>query len=350
MRPWNLPAVSVGIAAAAATALLAACGTSSGSPSDGKATEVRLGYFPNITHATALIGVEEGLFGKHLGPDITLKTTTFNAGPSAIEAIFSGAIDATYVGPNPAINGWAQSKGKAMNVIAGAASGGAFLVVKPQINGVEDLKGKKVGTPQLGNTQDVALRYWLAEHGLEADTKGGGEVSVVPQENSQNLQTFITGDIDGAWLPEPWASRFIQEGGGKVLVDERDLWPDGQFVVTHLIVRQEFAKQHPDAVKKLLEAHVEANALIAADPDGAAQTVNAAVEKLTGKALAQELLHSAFKNITFTNDPVASSLVGSADHATKVGLLDPVDLDGIYDLTALNEVLEAKGQPEVSAQ
>jgi NitT/TauT family transport system substrate-binding protein len=216
MRPWNLPALSAGIAAAAATALLAACGTSSGSPSDGKATEVWLGYFPNITHATALVGVEEGLFAKHLGPDITLKTTTFNAGPSAIEAIFSGAIDATYVGPNPAINGWAQSKGKAINVIAGAASGGAFLVVKPQINGVEDLKGKKVGTPQLGNTQDVALRYWLAEHGLEADTKGGGEVSVVPQENSQNLQTFITGDIDGAWLPEPWASRFIQEGGGKV--------------------------------------------------------------------------------------------------------------------------------------
>lgn len=336
------------LAAVALTTLAAACGGgTSGAGGDGP-SEVRLGFFPNITHATALVGVEKGLYAKHLGGGTTLKTSTFNAGPAAIEAIFSGAIDATYIGPNPAINAWAKSKGQAIKIVAGAASGGVFLVVKPGIDSADYLKGKKIAAPQLGNTQDVALRYWLAEKGIKTDTKGGGEVSIVPQENSQTVQTFATGDIDGAWVPEPFASRLIKESGGKVLVDERDLWPDRQFVITHLIVRQEFAKEHPDLVRKLVEAHVEANVSINADPAGAARTANAALEKLTGKPLKPEVLDSAFKNITFTDDPIASSLVGSAAHATKVGLLDPVDLNGIYDLKILNEVRAAAGRPAIS--
>lgn len=344
-------------AALALTTLAAACGgTDAGTPAGGGAggsaaagpAEVRLGFFPNITHATALVGVEKGFFAKQLGSGTTLKTSQFNAGPAAIEAVFSGAIDATYVGPNPAINAWSKSKGQAIKIVAGAASGGVFLVVKPEIKSVEDLKGKKIATPQLGNTQDVALRYWLNQKGIKTDTKGGGEVSIVPQENSQTVQTFATGDIDGAWVPEPFASRLIKESGGTVLVDERDLWPNKQFVITHLIVRQEFAKEHPDTVKKLIEAHVEANAFINSDPAGAAQTINAALEKLTGKPLKPEVLDAAVKNITFTNDPIASSLIGSADHAVKVGLLDPVDLNGIYDLTILNEVLAAKGEQAIS--
>jgi NitT/TauT family transport system substrate-binding protein len=337
------------LAALALTTLAAACGssgtTATAAGGDGPA-EVRLGYFPNITHSTALVGVEKGLFAKHLG-STKLTTSTFNAGPAAIEAVFSGAVDATYVGPNPAINAWAKSKGKAIKIIAGAASGGVYLVVKPGINGVEDLKGKKIATPQLGNTQDVALRYWLDSKGITTDTKGGGEVGILPQENAQTLATFATGDIDGAWVPEPFASRLVTESGGKILVDERDLWPGKQFVITHLIVRQEFAEQHPETVKQLLAAHVEANAAINADPADAAKTVNTALEKLSGKPLKPEVLDSAFKNITFTNDPIASSLIGSADHAVKVGLLKPVDLNGIYDLKALNEILAAKGQSAV---
>jgi NitT/TauT family transport system substrate-binding protein len=339
------------VAAVAITTVVAACGGSGGgteaASTGGGPAEVRLGFFPNITHATALIGVEKGLYAKHLGSGTTLKTSTFNAGPAAIEALFAGAIDATYIGPNPAINAWAKSKGQAVNIVAGAASGGVFLVVKPEIKSLEDLKGKKIATPQLGNTQDVALRYLLEEKGIKADTKGGGEVSIVPQENSQTIQTFATGDIDGAWVPEPFASRLILESGGKVLIDERDLWPNKQFVITHLIVRQEFLKEHPDTVKKLIEAHVEANELIETDPADAAATTNAALEKLTGKPLKPEVLDAAFKNITFTNDPIASSLVGSADHAVKVGLLEPVDLNGIYDLKILNEVLAAKGRQAV---
>ncbi|MFF5205110.1 ABC transporter substrate-binding protein [Streptosporangium sp. NPDC000396] len=352
MNARRVRGVVAALAALALTTLATACGgsatTGAGGATGGgdKLAEVRLGYFPNITHSTALVGVEKGLYAKHLG-GTKLTTSTFNAGPAAIEAVFSGAIDAAYVGPNPAINAWSKSKGKAIKIVAGAASGGVFLVVKPEINGVEDLKGKKIATPQLGNTQDVALRYWLQEKGLKADTKGGGDVSIVPQENSQTLQTFATGDIDGAWVPEPFASRLVLESKGKILVDERDLWPNKQFVITHLIVRQEFAAEHPETVKQLLEGHVEANAAINADPADAAKTVNSALEKLSGKPLKQEVLDSAFKNITFTNDPIASSLIGSADHAVKVGLLQPVDLNGIYDLKSLNEILKTKGQTEV---
>lgn len=338
----NTRRVLATLVATGLTALAAACGGGSGpAGGDAAAKEVRLGYFPNITHATALIGVEKGLYAKHLG--VPVKASTFNAGPAAIEAVFSGAIDATYIGPNPAINAWAKSSGKAINIIAGAASGGVFLVVKPEINSVEDLKGKKIATPQLGNTQDVALRYWLDSKGLKTDTKGGGDVHIVPQENSQTLQTFATGDIDGAWVPEPFASRMVLESKGKILQDERELWPDKQFVITHLIVRQEWAKAHPDLVKKLLEAHVEATRFINDDPAAAAQTANAAIEKLTQKPLKPEVLQSAFKNITFTNDPISASLTASADHAVKVGLLKPVDLNGIYALKPLNEVLAAQG-------
>ncbi|TKK87708.1 ABC transporter substrate-binding protein [Herbidospora galbida] len=358
MKARRVRGVVAALAAVMVTSLAAACG-GGGTTAEGGASapaggapaeksELRLGFFPNITHSTALVGVEKGYFTKALGDNVTLKTSTFNAGPAAIEAVFSGAIDATYIGPNPAINAWEKSKGQAIKIVAGAASGGVYLVVKPEINTIEDLKGKKVATPQLGNTQDVALRYYLDEKGIKTDTKGGGEVSIVPQENSLTLQTFATGDIDAAWVPEPFASRLIQESGGKVLIDERDLWPNKQFVITHLIVRQEWAKEHPDLVKKLIEGHVESTAFINSDPAGAATAVNAQLEKLTGKPLKPEVLDSALKNITFTNDPIASSLVGSADHAIKVGLLKPIDLTGIYDLTTLNGILSAKGETAVS--
>ncbi|WP_214318884.1 ABC transporter substrate-binding protein [Nonomuraea sediminis] len=342
----NARRVLAALAASALVSLVAACGGGSTSGTSEKAKEVRLGFFPNITHATALIGTEKGLYAKHLG--VPVKTSTFNAGPAAVEAIFSGAIDATYVGPNPAINAWAKSKGKAIKIIAGAASGGVYLVVKPGINSVEDLKGKKIATPQLGNTQDVALRYWLQSKGLKTDTQGGGDVHIVPQENAQTLQTFATGQIDGAWVPEPFASRLVIESKGKILQDERELWPNKQFVITQLIVRQDWANANPDLVKKLLEAHVEATKFINDDPAAAAQVANQAIEKLTQKPLKPEVLASAFKNITFTNDPIASSLTASADHAVKVGLLKPVDLNGIYDLKPLNEVLAAQGQQSIS--
>ncbi len=331
--------------------LTAACGgggsSSSGSGSGADSpTTVRLGFFPNVTHATALVGVESGIFKSALGAD-TLKTKTFSAGPAAVEALFSGGLDAAYIGANPAINAHVQSDGEAIRIISGATSGGALLVVKPSISTPADLRGKKVASPQRGGTQDVALRNWLKANNLKADLQGGGDVSIVPQENAQTLETFRSGQIDGAWVPEPWATRLVQEGGGKVLLDERTLWPDGKFVTTHLIVRTKFLKDHPDVVRRLVLGQVQANELVNTNPSEAQRLVNQAITTITGKGVADAVLQASWKNLEFTNDPIASSLTTSAEHATAVGLLEKVNLNGIYDLGALNQVLTASNQPEV---
>jgi NitT/TauT family transport system substrate-binding protein len=345
--------------ALAAAVVLGACGSDSSSGggatsaaasggTSGEKVTLRLGYFPNITHATALVGVEKGIFADKLGPNVTLQTQTFNAGPNAIDALFAESIDATYVGPNPAINGYVKSKGEALRIVSGATSGGASLVVAPTINGPADLKGKTLATPQLGNTQDVALRAWLEQNGLNADTSGGGDVSIKPQDNAATLDAFKQGQVQGAWVPEPWATRLVQEGGGKVLVNEADLWPNGQFVTTQLVVRTAFLKDHPDAVKKLLEGQVAANDYVNKNPADAQQAANDQIEKITQKRLSDSVVAEAWKNLTFTNDPIASSLKKSADDAVSLGLLEQPDLTGIYDLTLLNQVLKAQGQPDVS--
>ncbi|MDQ4090923.1 MAG: ABC transporter substrate-binding protein [Actinomycetota bacterium] len=341
----SLPAVAL-VLVLVATACGGGDSSSSGAAAGDAPTKVRLGYLPNVTHATALVGVESGVFKTALGPN-PLEVKTFNAGPAAVEALYSGALDAAYIGPNPAINAFAQSGGEAIRIISGATSGGASLVVRPTINSPADLKGKKLATPQRGGTQDVALRQWLKSNNLKADLEGGGEVSVTPQENAQTLETFRAGQIDGAWVPEPWATRLVQEGGGKVLVDERSLWPEGRFVTTHLIVRTKFLKEHPDAVRRLIEGQVQANELVNANPAEGQRLVNQSITTITGRGISPAVLEASWKNLEFTNDPIASSLAVSADHATDVGILEKVNLKGIYDLTVLNQVLAAANQPEV---
>jgi NitT/TauT family transport system substrate-binding protein len=349
MSSRTLRALALAATAALTVTTLAACGGNDTSGAGGDASTIRLGYFPNITHAPALVGVNKGFFQQALGTT-KLEPKTFNAGPAAIEALFSGAIDAAYLGPNPAINGWAQSKGKGLKIIAGSTSGGAGLVVKPGINGPADLKGKKIATPQLGNTQDVALRSWLKQNGLTADQQGGGDVSILPQDNATSLQAFAQGSIDGAWVPEPNLSRMILESHGKLLVNEKDLWPDGQFVTTHLVVRQDFLAKYPNTVTKLLKGHIQAIDYLESSPADAQKAANAQLAALTGKPLKDDILAAAFKNLTFTNDPIASSLYASAQHAEDVGLLKPVNLDGIYDLGPLNALLKSEGHPTVSDQ
>src|SRR5438067_3431051 len=333
-------------AAATAAVLLLACG---GGGSNGKTTSatsgpvvLRLGYFPNLTHATALVGVANGIFARDLGPKVTLKTSTFNAGPAAVEAIFSGALDATYVGPNPAINAYQKSNGQAVRIIAGATSGGAALVVKPSITSVADLKGKKLATPQLGNTQDVALRSWLKKQGLNTTPEGGGDVSILPQENAQSLETFKSGQIDGAWVPEPWTSRLVLEGKGKVLVDEATLWANKQFLTTTLIVRTAFLEQHPDVVQNLLKAHVEATDYVNRNPAQAQQLANTAIAQITGKALSAATVTAAWKNLEFTWDPLGSTLRKEASDAEAAALLKPVNLNAIVDVGPLHAMLTAE--------
>ncbi|MGP3922879.1 ABC transporter substrate-binding protein [Streptomyces sp. 8N616] len=351
------------LAAAAVLPLLAgalgACGygsqakegdnTSSPAPKGKKLSvdEVKIGYFPNLTHATALVGDQEGILQKELG-GTKLTSATFNAGPSEIEALNSRSIDIGWIGPSPAINGYTKSKGQSLRIIGGSASGGVKLVVNPKkIKTLDDVKGKKIATPQLGNTQDVAFLHWIAEQGWKVDAESGkGDVSVVRTDNKVTPDAYKSGSIDGAWVPEPTASKLVAEGG-KVLLDEGTLWPDKKFVITNLIVSQSFLDEHPDVVEAVLRGSVKTNQWIKDNPDKAKASANAALKKLSGKALPPEVLDPAWKSIEITDDPLAATLNTEAEHAVKAGLLEEPDLKGIYDLGPLNKVLKAEGKPEV---
>ena len=340
-------------ASAAASSGEALAGTSAGTAADAPAgtaaDTLRLGYFPNVTHASAVLGVADGTFQEALG-DTKLETTTFNAGPAAIESLLSGAIDATFIGPNPAINAFVKSNGDALRIVSGATNNGAAFVVKPEINGPEDLKGKTLATPQLGGTQDVALRKWLLDNGLKVQTTGGSDVDIVNQENSQTLDLFKSGEIDGAWLPEPWASRLVLEAGGKTLLDEKTLWPDEQFQTTILISSRQFLEEHPATIEALIKGEIAETEAIESNPGQAQTDLNKAIGDLTGKPLADTTIQAAFSNIQPTWDPLAGTLNTIAENGVEAGTLAEVpNLDGIYDLTQLNKVLVAAGKPPVTA-
>src|SRR6266851_10296236 len=278
-----------------------------------KPVVMRVGYFPNITHAQALVGRAGGQFEKAVGANVQIEWKAFNAGPSAIEALFANAIDLTYVGPNPTVTGYVRSQGDAVRVIAGAASGGASLVVR-QGAGIEkasDFHGKKVATPQQGNTQDVALRAWLRANGLKPREKGG-DVQVLPITNADQFTLFLKGQLDAAWAPEPWASRLVHEAGGRVFLDERTLWPNGQFLTTGLVVSTNFLNSHPDLVKKWLQAHVELTNWINSHVPEAKQLLNQQIQKETGKALSADVLNDSFSRIQVTYDPLRGPLLRAA--------------------------------------
>lgn len=308
-------------------------------------TAVRVGAFPNITHAQAMVGKANGFFDKAMGPQVKVQWTSFNAGPAAIEALFAGAIDMTYVGPNPAINGYVRSNGEALRVVSGAASGGASLVVRADagINKPEDFHGKRVASPQFGNTQDVALRNWLKNHGLKTNDKGG-DVQIVPMANPDQLTLFLKKDLDAAWAPEPWATRLIHEGNGRLLVDERSLWPNGQFVIGLLVVNTKFLKAHPDLVKNWIRANTDLTDWINAHQPEAKKLLNQQIQAETTKALPQAVLDEAFSRLQITYDPLHGALTTAAQQAFDDGFLgrQMPDLSNLYDLSLLNQVLAEK--------
>ena len=310
-------------------------------------TVLRIGAFPNITHSQPMIGKANGWFEKAMGPNVKIEWRSFNAGPSAIEALFAGAIDVTYVGPNPAINGYVRSNGDALRIIAGATSGGAALVVRGDsgINKPEDFHGKRIASPQMGNTQDVALRAWLKSQGLKTRDKGG-YVEVMPIANPDQLTLFLKKEIDAAWAPEPWASRLVHEANGRVFLDERSLWPNGQFLTTELVVSTKFLQSHPDLVKKWLRAHVELTDWINGHVSEAKQILNQQIQKETGKALASAVLDDSFGHLQVTSDPLQGPLLRAAQLAFDAGFLgrQMPDLSRIYDLTLLNQVLTGEGK------
>ncbi|MFE9771846.1 aliphatic sulfonate ABC transporter substrate-binding protein [Streptomyces sp. NPDC005931] len=338
---------------------LAACGYGSQAKDDDTARiaagakkidglgSVRIGYFGNLTHGTALVGNQKGFFQKELG-GTRADYAVFNAGPSEIEALNAGSIDIGFIGPSPAINGYTRSDGKNLRIVGGSASGGVKLVVNPdRVKSLEDVEGKRIATPQHGNTQDVAFLNWAAGQGWKVDAQSGkGDVTVVRSDNKVTPDAYRAGSVDGAWVPEPTASKLVAEGG-KVLLDEASLWPDGKFVITNIIVRQAFLEKHPKAVEAVLRASVETNKWINANPEEARAVANERLEADSGKALPAEVLDPAWKSIRFTDDPLAATLDAQAQHAVKAGLLEQADLKGIYDLTLLNKVLEAEGAPAV---
>jgi NitT/TauT family transport system substrate-binding protein len=349
--------------AAVSAFTLAACSSSSGgstspsgsgSPSaSSEITTLRLGFFPNLTHAPAYVALQEGYFKDDLGElGIKVAPTLFNAGPDAVTALFADAVDIAYVGPNPTVNAWTQSKGEAIKVISGAASGGASFVVAKDITSVKDLEGKTVASPQLGNTQDVALKYWLNQNGEQVSAEGQGTVTVTNASNSDIVTAFGTGDVAGAWVPEPYAQQLIAEGG-HVLVNENDLWPSGKFVTTNIVVRSQFLQDHPDVVQAFLKANEQALAFMKKDPKQAQADFNSGLQALTGSSIDEAILPKAWDQITFTDDPLKATLVESAAHAVSIGLLDQSAIDGaggfdpLYDLTLLNKVRAAAKLPPI---
>ncbi len=317
-------------------------------PAAAEARVLRLGHCPNITHAQALYARAGGQFEKAIG--VPIEWTSFNAGPSAIEAMFSHAIDATFVGPNPAINGFMKSQGQEFVIVAGAASGGTGLVLRKDagIHTDRDFGGKTIATPQLGNTQDVAARMWFAAHGYKLKEKGGN-LALLALSNPDQLTLFQKKEIDGAWTVEPWVSRLELEGGGQLFLDEKTLWPGGKYVTTHLIVNREFLATNPQLVEKLLGALIDVTQQINADKPAAARILNAEIKKESGKALLPEVVERALGRVELTWDPLPVALRQSAASAHQVGFLrEPPDLHGIYGLGILNKVLRARRLPPIA--
>jgi NitT/TauT family transport system substrate-binding protein len=343
--------IAAGIAAVTAVAAgCSAAGADSGNPAgSARPVVLRLGFLTNITHAPALVGVAKGFFSKELGTGVTLKIVSFSAGTDEATALLAGHLDAAYLGPNPAIKAWQTSHGSLIKVISGAASGGAALVVKKGITSPAQLKGQKLATPALGGTQDVALRYWLRQHHLTTTQTGGGDVPITPvTPNSAAVLLFKSGQIAGGWEPAPYDIEMVQDGG-HVLVDEASLWPRRQFVTTSLVVTQQFLAAHPSVVNGLLKGQIRANDYIHSDLRGAEAAANAELARLLGKGLDPSVLSAAFKEINFTDDPVASSLATDAQHASSMGLLGPVpNISALFDLGPLNTLLKAAGEHQVS--
>ncbi len=312
------------------------------------AEPVRIGHFPNITHAQALVGRANGTFDQRLGSPVEWKV--FNAGPTAMEALIAGQLDIAYVGPNPAVNLFLRSKGRALRVIAGAASGGAALVVPAtsSVSRPQDFRGKRIASPELGNTQDVALRRWLKNSGLVP----GKDVQVAPIKNADILMLFRQGKLAGAWVPEPWVTRLIREGGGRIFLDERSLWPDNRFPTAVVVVRKAFYERNREQVRRFLDAHLEVTAWINGHPAEAGKKLNEQLARLAGRPLPPQTLTEALGRVQITHDPLAGPLATSARWALELGYLPrgtnlSVGLRGVVDVTLLNELLKARSLPAV---
>ncbi len=312
--------------ALACTGLLLAtsgCGGAEESSGSGSSASVvlRMGHFPNVTHAHGLIAHAlsrqgRGWFEQRLGPGVSIEWYTYNAGPSAMEAILTGSLDVTYVGPSPALNAHIKSRGDEVRILAGATNGGAALVVPGdgRIQGPADFRGKRIATPQLGNTQDVSCRAWLTKNGLHV-TQTGGDVTVLPTQNPDQLPLFQQGDVDGVWTVEPWVSRLEQDAGGRILVEEPDA------ITTVLTCSAEFLSGRADLASRLVAAHEELTAWINAHPDEAQALVTAELAAETQSKVSIELIAHCWPRLHFTDDVTLAPLQAFVAAAQAAGFL-----------------------------
>jgi len=353
LRPIRWKRSVLVLAAAAGVIGVSACGSadasSAAAASSGPVT-IRLGYRPNLTDAPDVVGVANGYFTRALGANVTLKPQTFNAGPDEITALFGGGLDMAFVGPSPTINGFIKSHGQALRIIAGDVIGGAELVVRPAagISTAADLRGKRIATPQLGNTQDVALRVYLANSGLHTSVQGGGDVTITNADNSTIVTEFQQGRIDAAWVPEPYASKIVDEAGGKVFLNEASLWPDGKFPTVQLVAATGFLQAHPDVVSKFIKGLLDTMKWMNANPEQAKAAANSALLALAVKPIKPNTLNDAWSHLVFSPDPLAAAMNTEGQNLVTAGFAQTVKLHGILDLRLLNKLLQQQGQPAIS--
>lgn len=310
--------------------------------------KVRIGYFPNVNHAQAIIGFAKGDFQRELN-GVRVEGKLFNAGPSAIEALMVNDVDVLYVGPMPTISGYLASNGTLLRIVAGSASGGAVFIVRndSSINTPNDLTNKRFAVPQIGNTQDIVLRTYLLDHGYKTIDKGGS-VTIIPAKNTEMVTLFSKKEIDGAWVPEPWATKILKLTNTKLFLDERDIWPNKRFVSANIVVRTDFLKKYPDIVEKIIRVHVEETIWINNNREVSIDLLQSELERLTNTKFEKEELREAMSRLDFTYDPIKDSLIKIAENAYKLGYIDKKpDLSNIYDLNILNKVLREKGLKEV---
>lgn len=309
-----------------------------------KPVKVTIGHFSNLTHAQGVIGHANHWFEEDLAPAAVVDWKIFNAGPSAVEALFAGQLDIAYIGPSPAVNAYVKSEGEAVRIVSGASSGGAALVVRADagITRPEDFRGKKIASPQFGNTQDVSLRSWLDKQRLKLK-EVGGDVQVMPVANADHVTLFLKKEIDASWTVEPWVSILEQNAGGRVFVEESSLWENGRYATTVVLVRAKFLNEHPDLVKRFLETHLKLTDWIHAHPQEAKSALKQEIERETGREFSQKVLDAAWNRVEFTADPLPSTVRAQALAAYRAGFLKKQpDLRFLYDTTLLKEASSAR--------
>ena len=301
--------------------------------------KIRVAFFPSIGHIIPIVGLEEKIFEKGIGEEKQIETKLFDSGPQVIESIFSGSIDIAYVGPGPIINGFLKSDGKDIKILSGAASGGASFIIQPNsgLESLENFDGKRIASPQISNSQDVSLRHYLQSHGLKSVEKGG-TVFVLNISNPDIYTLFAKGDIDGAWVPEPWATILVQELDGIRLFNEEKLWPNEEFASVLLIVRTKYLENNPETVQKWVESHEKTVTWINSNPDKSKSLFSNFLIDYMGKSLPTKIIDESFSNISITSDPIKNSVIIFAERADSLGYLgrSGYNLDGIFYNAVLN--------------